>query len=332
MVDTVFDYISQTPDHIEFTVKCSMVEIYMEKIRDLFTPEKTNLKIREDKARGVYIEDVTEYYVSQEQDVYDLMKLGDSHRAVTATQMNEGSSRSHMLFMMSIHQNNLHEMSAKTGKLYLVDLAGSEKVGKTGAAGQTLEEAKKINQSLSALGNVINALTDGKGHSHIPYRNSKLTRVLQESLGGNARTTLIITCSPSSFNDAETLSTLRFGYRAKSIKNKPKINREYTVAELQLLLEKAENTIKQKEKRIKYLEALLEKHNIPIPSEDELRTSEPIEEAEKEDSEEKAKSDDESAEEESSSEDEDPPKKYTNIGISVLNNDDQTRVKPICFD
>ena len=198
------------------------------------------------------------------------MKLGASNRAISATNMNEGSSRSHSIFMMTIHQNNLHELSAKTGKLYLVDLAGSEKVGKTGAAGQTLEEAKNINKSLSALGNVINALTDNKSHQHIPYRDSKLTRILQESLGGNARTTLIITCSPSPFNDQETLSTLRFGYRAKSIKNTPKINREFTVAELKLLLDKAESTLEQRERRIKILENLLSNNGIVIPKEDQL--------------------------------------------------------------
>jgi len=268
MVNTVFEAISATPDHIEFTVRVSIVEIYMEKIRDLICPEKINLKIREDKGRGVYIEDVTESYVSEEKDVYDIMRLGSSNRQVSATNMNEGSSRSHLIFMMSIHQNNLHEMSAKTGKLFLVDLAGSEKIAKTGAEGKTLEEAKKINQSLSTLGNVINALTDGKTH-HIPYRNSKLTRVLQESLGGNSRTTLIITCSPSIFNEQETLGTLRFGFRAKSIKNTPKINREFTVAELQLLLEKAEKTIEDKEKRIKQIEQLLLHNGHQLPKCDE---------------------------------------------------------------
>jgi kinesin family member 5 len=121
-----------------------------------------------------------------------------------------------------------------------VDLAGSEKVGKTGASGQTLEEAKKINKSLSALGMVINALTDGKS-SHIPYRDSKLTRILQESLGGNSRTTLIINCSPSSYNDAETLSTLRFGMRAKTIKNKAKINAELSPAELKRQLKSVQS-------------------------------------------------------------------------------------------
>src|SRR3984885_1380645 len=142
--------------------------------------------------------------------------------------MNAESSRSHSIFLITIQQRNTETGALKTGNLYLVDLAGSEKVGKTGASGQTLEEAKKINKSLSALGMVINNLTDGKS-SHIPYRDSKLTRILQESLGGNSRTTLIINCSPSSYNDAETLSTLRFGMRAKAIKNMARVNAELSV-------------------------------------------------------------------------------------------------------
>lgn len=126
--------------------------------------------------------------------------------------MNSESSRSHSIFQISITQKHTRTGSSKMSKLSLVDLAGSEKAGKTGAIGQTMEEAKKINKSLSSLGNVINALTDGKS-VHVPYRDSKLTRILQESLGGNARTSLIINCSPSSYNEAETISTLRFGVR-----------------------------------------------------------------------------------------------------------------------
>jgi kinesin family protein 5 len=156
--------------------------------------------------------------------------------------MNERSSRSHLLFILTVSQSNSEELSAKTGKLYLVDLAGSEKVGKTGAEGKVLDEAKKINVSLTALGKVINALTDGKS-THVPYRDSKLTRVLQESLGGNSKTTLIVTCSPHTSNIAETISTLRFGVSAKKIKNKPEINKELTVAELQSLLDKAEKKL-----------------------------------------------------------------------------------------
>ena len=145
--------------------------------------------------------------------------------------MNAQSSRSHSCFILTVHSENSQTFVKKTGKLYLVDLAGSEKIAKTGAAGQTLEEAKTINKSLSTLGQVINALTDGKS-THVPYRDSKLTRVLQESLGGNARTALIITCSPAKDNEEETTGTLKFGQRAKNIKNKPKVNKDETVAEL----------------------------------------------------------------------------------------------------
>lgn len=171
--------------------------------------------------------------------------------------MNAESSRSHSIFVINISQRNTESGTQKHGYLYLVDLAGSEKIGKTGASGQTLEEAKKINKSLSALGMVINALTDGKVGSlhfldrselivegnqstHIPYRDSKLTRILQESLGGNSRTTLIINCSPCGYNEQETLSTLRFGMRAKSIKNKARVNAELSPAELKALLKKAQ--------------------------------------------------------------------------------------------
>jgi len=161
--------------------------------------------------------------------------------------MNAESSRSHSIFVLTISQKNIETGSTRTGQLFLVDLAGSEKVGKTGATGQTLEEAKKINKSLSALGNVINALTEhapkAAGTRHIPYRDSKLTRILQESLGGNSRTTLIINCSPASFNDAETLSTLRFGTRAKTIKNKARMNVELSPAELKQLLKESKAKI-----------------------------------------------------------------------------------------
>lgn len=158
--------------------------------------------------------------------------------------MNAESSRSHSLFVITITMLNNDDGSCKTGKLYLVDLAGSEKIAKTGAQGQTLEEAKNINKSLTTLGKVIVALTDKKS-THVPYRESKLTRILSESLGGNSKTCLIITCSPHPFNDQETLSTLRFGARARNIKNAPKVNKEYTVPELRRLLEKAEEKIEQ---------------------------------------------------------------------------------------
>jgi kinesin family protein 5 len=242
IVEQIFASILSSPGTIEYTVRVSYMEIYMERIRDLLAPHNDNLPVHEEKNRGVYVKGLLEIYVSSVQEVYEVMRRGGSARAVASTNMNAESSRSHSIFVITITQKNVETGSAKSGQLFLVDLAGSEKVGKTGATGQTLEEAKKINKSLSALGMVINNLTDGKS-SHIPYRDSKLTRILQESLGGNSRTTLIVNCSPSSYNGDETLSTLRFGMRAKAIKNKAKINAELSPAELKSLLKKAQTQV-----------------------------------------------------------------------------------------
>ena len=242
IVEQIFHSILSSPATIEYTVRVSYMEIYMERIRDLLAPHNDNLPVHEEKNRGVYVKGLLEVYVSSVAEVYEVMKRGGNSRAVAATNMNAESSRSHSIFVITITQKNIETGSAKSGQLFLVDLAGSEKIGKTGASGQTLEEAKKINKSLSALGMVINSLTDGKSQ-HIPYRDSKLTRILQESLGGNSRTTLIINCSPSSYNDAETLGTIKFGMRAKSIKNKAKVNAEISPAELKALLKKSQTEV-----------------------------------------------------------------------------------------
>jgi kinesin family member 5 len=153
---------------------------------------------------------VTERYVVEEAEVYSCMTIGNENRSIGYTNMNAASSRSHSVFIVTVTSENTETLEKQTGKLYLVDLAGSEKTSKTGAVGETLKEANTINKSLSTLGQVINNLTDGKS-THVPYRDSKLTRVLQESLGGNAKTALIITCSPAKDNEEETTSTLKFG-------------------------------------------------------------------------------------------------------------------------
>eukprot|EP01062_Namystynia_karyoxenos_P067453 TRINITY_DN6140_c0_g1_i1.p1 TRINITY_DN6140_c0_g1~~TRINITY_DN6140_c0_g1_i1.p1 ORF type:complete len:892 (+),score=375.29 TRINITY_DN6140_c0_g1_i1:78-2678(+) len=246
VVDQIFVNVEKADPQIEFAIKVSYVEIYMEKVRDLFNPEKSNLQLHEDfkGGRGVYIQNVTEEWVATPDEIFALMRQGASNRAVASTRMNADSSRSHSIFTLAITQKHSVKLDQVTGKLFLVDLAGSEKVGKTQAAGQQLEEAKLINKSLSCLGSVINALTDRKSQ-HVPYRDSKLTRLLQDSLGGNARTSLIICCSPSEYNQHETLSTLRFGQRAKSIKNKAKVNRELSIGEYKLLVARLERTISE---------------------------------------------------------------------------------------
>eukprot|EP00595_Chromulina_sp_UTEXLB2642_P002862 CAMPEP_0196764148 /NCGR_PEP_ID=MMETSP1095-20130614/5449_1 /TAXON_ID=96789 ORGANISM="Chromulina nebulosa, Strain UTEXLB2642" /NCGR_SAMPLE_ID=MMETSP1095 /ASSEMBLY_ACC=CAM_ASM_000446 /LENGTH=623 /DNA_ID=CAMNT_0042118897 /DNA_START=48 /DNA_END=1916 /DNA_ORIENTATION=- len=244
VVEALFDGVGETDDNIEFTFIVSYVEIYMEKIRDLLddTKLKNNLSVREDKIKGLYIAGVTEEYVTSVEELLEIMSAGAHNRATAATGMNEGSSRSHSVFTITVSQLDTKTKASKSGKLVLVDLAGSETVRKTGASGQQLEEAKTINKSLSALGGVINALTDER-QTHIPYRDSKLTRLLQDSLGGNSKTVLIIAVSPSTYNAAETISTCRFGMRAKSITNKVKVNQTLSNEELQLLLNKAEKTI-----------------------------------------------------------------------------------------
>lgn len=256
IVAQIFDAIHfNGSPHVEYTVAISYMEIYMERIKDLMNPVKDNLPIH-DGPKGPYVKDLREVYVASVDEVLEAMALGQRQRSVAATNMNAESSRSHSIFSLTVNQKDTHTGTSKMGMLYLVDLAGSEKVGKTGATGQTLEEAKKINTSLSSLGNVINALTDGKS-THVPYRNSKLTRILQESLGGNSRTTLIINCSPSSYNDAETISTLRFGMRAKSIKNKAKVNAELSPQELKKQLKAVQHQAMKFEQYIALAEAEL---------------------------------------------------------------------------
>ncbi|RUS14662.1 P-loop containing nucleoside triphosphate hydrolase protein, partial [Jimgerdemannia flammicorona] len=162
LVEQIFQSIVESPSNMEFTVKVSFMEIYMEKVRDLLAPQNDNLPIHEDKTRGVYVKGLAEVYVSSVDEIHEVMRRGTGARIVAYTNMNAESSRSHSIFVITVANKNLDTGAVKQGKLHLVDLAGSEKVGKTGASGQTLEEAKKINKSLTALGMVINALTDGK--------------------------------------------------------------------------------------------------------------------------------------------------------------------------
>ncbi|KAK2957689.1 putative Kinesin heavy chain [Blattamonas nauphoetae] len=251
----IFNHIENDKEETEFTVVCSFLEIYMEKICDLLDVKKKDLPVRESPKQGIYVEGLTEVNANSVNDIDELLAQGERARHASFTQMNATSSRSHSVFIIKLQQKT-KEGTIKSGKLNLVDLAGSEKVGKTGASGDTLEEAKKINQSLSALGNCIHALTEGKGH--IPFRDSKLTRVLQESLEGNTKTTMIVACSPHPFNCEETVSTLRFAQRAKTIKLKVKANTQKSAEELQAMLTLLQKEIKDLKTRRDHLKKELE--------------------------------------------------------------------------
>ena len=212
-----------------FLVRCSYIEIYNEEIRDLLSDNvKAKLELKESNEKGVFIKDLNMIIVKSVSEMEKFMTIGNHCRTTKETLMNNTSSRSHSIFSIYIEVSQKDEKGNDrfiAGKLNLVDLAGSERQSKTGATGDRLKEANKINLSLSALGNVISALVDGKS-SHVPYRDSKLTRLLQDSLGGNTKTVMIAAVSPADYNFDETLGTLRYASRAKNIQNKPKVNED----------------------------------------------------------------------------------------------------------
>ncbi|KAK6743937.1 hypothetical protein RB195_010934 [Necator americanus] len=227
----IFDHIAKCQQDITFLVRVSYLEIYNEELRDLLGKDGhgSSLEIKEKADVGVYVKNLISIIVGSASQMQKLMEFGNKNRKVGATKMNEESSRSHAMFSVTVESSERGMVTQ--GKLHLVDLAGSERQSKTGAAGERLKEAAKINLSLSTLGNVISALVDVKS-THIPYRNSKLTRLLQDSLGGNSKTVMIANIGPASYNYDETLSTLRYANRAKNIQNVARINEDPKDAQL----------------------------------------------------------------------------------------------------
>ncbi|XP_012151720.1 kinesin-like protein Klp61F [Megachile rotundata] len=217
----------------EYSIRVSFLELYNEEIFDLLSPsdEAAKIRIYEDptKKGSVIVHGLEEMPIHTKIEVFKILQRGSEKRQTAATLMNAHSSRSHTIFSITIHIKEYTidgEELVKTGKLNLVDLAGSENIGKSGAVDRRAREAGNINQSLLTLSRVITALIEKT--PHVPYRESKLTRLLQESLGGRTRTSIIATVSPASINLEETLSTLDYAHRAKNITNRPEINQKFS--------------------------------------------------------------------------------------------------------
>ena len=234
--EDIFNFFKTCPTNKRYQVRASYMQIYNEVISDLLRPCAQALSVREGKDKGVYVKHLSSWPVRSAQEICTLMERGGRERVTGNTKMSELSSRSHAIFRIMVCEttmegegDNEQVSRVKVGQLNIVDLAGSEKVRQTGATGQRLEESKYINKSLSHLGNVIAALTtakDSASRQHVPYRDSKLTRILEDSLGGNCKTTMIATISPAPESYTESLSTLKYANRAKNIKNDAVVNED----------------------------------------------------------------------------------------------------------
>ncbi|XP_061592387.1 kinesin-like protein KIF1B isoform X30 [Cololabis saira] len=243
LCEDLFEKINEetNKDELSYSVEVSYMEIYCERVRDLLNPKnKGNLRVREHPLLGPYVEDLSKLAVTSYTDIADLMDAGNKARTVAATNMNETSSRSHAVFTIVFtqkkHDNETDLSTEKVSKISLVDLAGSERADSTGAKGTRLKEGANINKSLTTLGKVISALAEvdnctskskkKKKSDFIPYRDSVLTWLLRENLGGNSRTAMVAALSPADINYDETLSTLRYADRAKNIKCNAVINED----------------------------------------------------------------------------------------------------------
>ena len=231
----IFDYIRENIDEAQFQVTISFLQIYMEVITDLLNPKnspKGGLQIREDPKTGVFVNGLTQMTVQSQGDLMEIIKEAAKARSTSSTSMNRNSSRSHAILQVFLEQRWIEEgppkkRRVKKGLLSLIDLAGSERLSKSGSEGLRLNEAKTINKSISALGNCVAALSSESTHksmSHVPFRDSKLTRLLTDSLGGNSKTCLYACVGPSLLNYDETYSTLLFATRAMRVRTYARLN------------------------------------------------------------------------------------------------------------
>lgn len=311
VIQLIFEEVAKRKNKVDVSVKCSFLELYNEELNDLLDSSglqqavngerNSKINIREEKNGQISVYGLHEEKVETAEDMATCLDRGSNFRTTASTLMNSNSSRSHAIFTISIEQRELNEMEQNDGdqqdqqvgsggdkapasdefmvaKFHFVDLAGSERAKKTGASGATLKEGININKSLLVLGNVISALSEeGKKGNFVPYRDSKLTRILQDSLGGNSRTSMIACVSPAESNFDETLNTLNYASRARKIKNKPKVNRDPNSA----LIAELRQQVYDIQKECLRFRKLLVGHSIEfqpmleLPSEEELANSQP---------------------------------------------------------
>ena len=226
--EAIFEAVEKEENEVEVSIKCAMMEIYKEQLRDLLEiGGSPALKVKETPNDGVYVEGLRSEWVTSPSELIEVIETALLMRVVSATHQNTHSSRSHLLCILEIEQKHPNGTLQK-GVFNLIDLAGSEKIRTLDPLSPSIEETKKINYSLSVLGQVISALSNQA--KHVPFRDSKLTRVLQESLGGNCKTTLVACCAGAELCVEETLSTLKFAERVRGIRNRVKINLKQSAA------------------------------------------------------------------------------------------------------
>jgi hypothetical protein len=249
LVADLFRNMKDSPNTVEFRIFCSYVCIYLEKLFDLLDPRFDKKLVVRENSRGVYIEGAVEAFCFNEEDIINLIRRGSATRKLIANRLTMDHNRSHSILLLNIEQRHMLSGRVRRSCLQLVELAGFEVSSK--AKGQSMQETKIIHKSFSALGNVIKMLSEG--HSHAPYRESKLTSILKDALGGNCNTTLFITASPSSYNISETINAIRLGQRVRRVTNRPRVNIDASVDDYRFWLLHSEGKLGELTKHVKQL-------------------------------------------------------------------------------
>lgn len=259
---TIFKQVSRSDPETEYTIKCSMFEFYNEIFRDLLTPDEGDIKIADDSYKGIHIPKLSEVCVVCEDELLQLLQMGEDCRTLTNSSLGKSNARSCMVFIMQLNQKFKNE-EERRGKIIFVDMPGSERVSYSDITGSSFHEPKTLSQSIVSLRSVVSAIVANQ--ETIPYKDSKLTRFLKESFGGNSKTTVIATCSPHPKNLEETLSTLNFAHQAKQVKNTTKVNIKQSPETYQKIIAKLKQDLQICRQKIKVMDSSLDISRQSVP-------------------------------------------------------------------